>query len=118
MPRSPLSLTVLGRHGARDPMTCHYRCGDACSHPEPNKSGNEHLQEVISRSLSRRSMLKGVVGGAGALVLFRGTAVPAAAAPPGSTATLASDAFCRWRRTCSTRWWSRGLHPGPGDPLG
>lgn len=63
MPRIPLSLTVLGSHGPRAAMTCHYRCGDACSYPEPNTSDNEHIRSVISRSLARRSVLKGALGG-------------------------------------------------------
>ncbi len=92
MPRSPHFLTVLTRHGGRDPMTCHYRCGDACSYPEPNTSGNEHIQAVIARSLSRRSLLRGTVGGAGALVLAGGVSAPAAARPR-SVGTLAEHAF-------------------------
>ena len=66
MPRHLLSLTALGRHGARDPIVpATTAVVTPAATPEPNASGNERIQAVISRSLTRRSMLKGALGGAG-----------------------------------------------------
>lgn len=84
--RTVLSLTPLAnRHGSRSRMTCHFRCGNACDHPEPNRSGNSHIQDEITKAVARRSVLKGAAAGSGALVLggLAATAVaaPAAAAP-------------------------------------
>ena len=71
-----------GPHGSRSAMTCHYRCDDACSRPEPNTSGNEHVQDVIGGVLARRAVLKGTAVGTGALVLGGlASQAPAAAAP-------------------------------------
>lgn len=48
--RTVLSLTPLAnRHGSRSRMTCHFRCGNACDHPEPNRSGNSHIQDEITK---------------------------------------------------------------------
>lgn len=51
-------------------MTCHYRCGDACSHEAPNSSDNEYFGDVMAQAISRRNLLKG--GAAGAVVLTLG----------------------------------------------
>jgi uncharacterized protein len=54
-------------------MTCLFRCGNACTHPEPNRSDNEYFGDVVTSTLSRRGMLRAgtlsalVIGGAGAL---------------------------------------------------
>ena len=78
-------LPLLGHSGgARDAMTCLYRCGNACDHPVPNESDNAYLGDVVNAAMSRRGVLR--AGTAGALVLgVAGTAaaaaVPAAAAP-------------------------------------
>ena len=61
-------------------MTCKYRCGNACDHPEPNQSGNESMRELVERSISRRSVLGTAALGAGAVVV--GHALPAAAEGP------------------------------------
>ncbi len=84
--RRPL-LPMSGlTHGRRSAVTCHLRCGDACSKPVPNTSDNEHFRDVASAALSRRALL----GGAGALslALTAGGALdarPAAAAGGPST---------------------------------
>jgi len=72
---------VLGQRGSRSRMTCQYRCGNACDHPEPNLSGNTHIQDVLAEAVARRSVLK--AGGAGAATLVLGGLAdrPAAAAP-------------------------------------
>ncbi|MEV6635797.1 PhoX family phosphatase [Actinoplanes sp. NPDC051470] len=74
-------LPLLGSPG-RDPMTCLYRCGNACDHPVANTSDNPYLGDVISR----RGLLR--AGAAGAVVLSTGVALPeaAAAAEPAAAA--------------------------------
>ncbi|MEU9824843.1 PhoX family protein [Micromonospora chersina] len=85
----PRLLPLLGatRHGARDAMTCQYRCGNACDHPVPNRSDNPYFGDLVDVEVSRRGVVR--AGAAGALVLGFGGAVagalagaaPAAAAP-------------------------------------
>ncbi|MFI6331648.1 PhoX family protein [Micromonospora chersina] len=85
----PRLLPLLGatRHGARDAMTCQYRCGNACDHPVPNRSDNPYFGDLVDAEVSRRGVVR--AGAAGALVLGFGGAVagalagaaPAAAAP-------------------------------------
>ncbi len=67
--RRLLPLLTKGPHGSRSRMTCHYRCGNACDHPEPNTSGNPHISQHIENAIARRSVLKAGSAGAGALVL-------------------------------------------------
>ena len=75
-------------------MTCFFRCGNACDHPEPNTSAAGHVQDEIAKAVARRSVLKGA--GAGALVLgglsAAAVALPAAAAAPTSGSTAGSTA--------------------------
>ena len=52
-------------------MTCHYRCGNACDHPEPNHSANESMRDLVERSIARRSLLRTAAFGAGAVVVGR-----------------------------------------------
>ncbi|WP_295660322.1 PhoX family phosphatase [uncultured Nocardioides sp.] len=79
------SLPMLDlTHGNRSAVTCHLRCGDACSKPVPNTSDNTYFRDVAATALSRR----GVLGGAGALTLTLGSSAvlgtsPAAAARSG-----------------------------------
>ncbi|MFG1603408.1 PhoX family protein [Actinoplanes sp. NPDC049265] len=74
-------LPLLGSPG-RDPMTCLYRCGNACDHPVPNNSGNPYLGDLVSRrGLLRASAAGAVVLGAGVTV-ESATSEPATAAPP------------------------------------
>ncbi|MFG2054027.1 PhoX family protein [Micromonospora sp. NPDC048930] len=94
----PRLLPLLGatRHGARDAMTCLYRCGNACDHPVPNSSDNPYFGDLIEAEVSRRGVVR--AGAVGALVLgFGGTvagalagAAPAAAAPAAPTAPAAA----------------------------
>ncbi|MCF6524093.1 PhoX family phosphatase [Streptomyces sp. JJ36] len=81
----PKLLPFVGSHpGGRSALTCRYRCGDACFHEVPNRSGNEYVGDVISGALSRRSMLAaGAVATVAAAtgVTVVGQAPPAAAAP-------------------------------------
>lgn len=64
-----LPLLSTGPRTSRSAMTCKYRCGNACDHPEPNVSGNEHIQDVLDRAIARRSLLKGGFGAATGVVL-------------------------------------------------
>lgn len=82
MPVRPTPLTLISapRSGSRSAATCHYRCGDACSSPEPNTSDNVHFSDLVERSLTRRALLRGAVLGAGTLVVGHHADIPAAAA--------------------------------------
>ena len=77
IPLTPLSPS--GPHGSRSNMTCFFRCGNACDHPEPNRTENGHIQDEIAKAVQRRTVLGGAAAGAGALVLG-GLLSPAAAA--------------------------------------
>ena len=63
-------LPLLSHNSGRSAMTCHYRCGDACSHEAPNTSGGEYFGDVMAQAISRRNLLKG--GAAAAVVLTVG----------------------------------------------
>jgi uncharacterized protein len=85
-------LPLLTPHvSGRSPMTCQYKCGDACSHPVPNRSDNEYFGDVVAAQVSRRGLLKaGAVGAAAAGLAL--TATPAAAAPAARAGTAAGAA--------------------------
>ncbi len=92
-PQRPLlPLLNAGPHGSRSAMTCQYRCGNACDHPEPNPTDNETMRELVESTIARRSLLKAGAVSAGALVVggVTGGTSPAAAAPagPGRVGTL------------------------------
>lgn len=71
------------RHANRSFMTCLFKCGNACDHPEPNASDNTYVQDEIAKAIGRRSVLRGTAIGAGALVLAgSGTSLAAAAVEP------------------------------------
>src|SRR6478735_4455353 len=74
-------LPMVGQtHGNRSAVTCHLRCGDACSAPVPNTTETSYFRDVAATVLSRRSVV-----GTGVSVAAL-TAVPmarAAAAPAG-----------------------------------
>jgi hypothetical protein len=66
-------LPLLPAHtGGRSALTCRYRCGNACLHEPTNPSQNEYFGDVVTRALSRRSVLR-----AGAVVALAGMAAPA-----------------------------------------
>ena len=44
-------------HGTRSPVTCHLRCGDACSLPVPNTTETSYFRDVAAKVLSRRSVV-------------------------------------------------------------
>ena len=76
-----LPLLDQVRHGSRSHVTCHYKCGNACDSPVPNRTGNPTFESVVAASVSRRDLLK--VAGTGALVVAAAPLFPqhAAAAP-------------------------------------
>jgi uncharacterized protein len=53
---------MSGPHGSRSWMTCKYRCGNQCDHPEPNRSGNPHIRDLLGKAVARRTLL--AAGGA------------------------------------------------------
>jgi uncharacterized protein len=78
--RRLLPVIRAAGHSGRSEMTCLYRCGNACSHPVPNKSGNEYFGDVVNAEVSRREVVR--AGAAGALVLgVAGAALAASASP-------------------------------------
>ncbi|WP_148574039.1 PhoX family protein [Nocardioides caldifontis] len=85
MTRRPNLLPLLpassGPHGSRSAMTCHYRCGDACSQPVPNTSANPEFHTVAEQALGRRALLGAGAAGAAALAVSGLVAEPAAASP-------------------------------------
>ncbi|WP_346386562.1 PhoX family phosphatase [Nocardioides sp.] len=77
-------------------MTCLFRCGNACDHPEPNPTTNDHIQDEIAKAVQRRSLLKGAAVGSGALVLGSltgGLADQAVASSGSGKRDLATAAF-------------------------
>ncbi len=77
--RRLLPLAAAAPHGGRDPMTCLYRCGNACDHPVPNRSDNTYFGDLLAGEVSRRGVVR--AGAVGALLAGLGGAAPALAAP-------------------------------------
>jgi uncharacterized protein len=76
----PLISKTGTRHGSRSFRTCELKCANQCDHPEPNESGNEHIQQVVRTALSRRGVIKaGAAGVAAAGVATLVSQTPAAA---------------------------------------
>ncbi|MET4077718.1 PhoX family phosphatase [Janibacter sp. UYMM211] len=86
-PRTQLPLAVAHRDGSRSPMTCTWKCADACSQPVPNTSENAYFGDVVAssrRSVLRAGALSATAATLGGLAGVAG-AQPAAAAPgPGT----------------------------------
>ncbi len=74
-----LPLLTDGPHGSRSHMTCHFRCGNACSKPIPNETHHPEFHEIAAQAIARRSVLKAAGTGMGALVVGGLAASPAAA---------------------------------------
>ncbi|WP_167753957.1 PhoX family protein [Amycolatopsis nivea] len=75
--------------GGRSPITCEYRCGNACAHEAPNPTGNEYFGD-IAKGVSRRGVFKAgavMAAAAGGFAALSGTA--AAATPAQAPAPLA-----------------------------
>jgi uncharacterized protein len=54
-----LPLTVVHLNG-RAALTCRYRCGNGCAHPAPNPTGNAYFGDLVTKAVSRRSVLRAV----------------------------------------------------------
>ena len=79
-------LPMAGRtHGNRSPITCHLRCGDACSAAPPNTTETTYFRDVAAGALSRRALLGAGVAGTALGALGSGTAPAAASGKQGST---------------------------------
>ncbi len=78
-----LPLPSGGPHGSRSPMTCHFRCGDACFQPIPNQTDHPHIADVVGGAIARRSVLRTGAAGTGALLLSGLHGSAATAAPGG-----------------------------------
>ncbi|MBN9746127.1 phosphatase [Amycolatopsis sp. A1MSW2902] len=75
--------------GGRSPITCEYRCGNACAHEAPNPTGNEYFGD-IAKGVSRRGVFKAgavMAAAAGGFAALSGTA--AAATPTQAPVPLA-----------------------------
>lgn len=71
----PLNLLVShDGKSKRQHVTCVHKCGNACSKPAPNKSGNEYFGD-IAKAVSRRSILQ--AGGVAVLAVGAGSALAA-----------------------------------------
>jgi uncharacterized protein len=74
-------IGTSGPHGSRSAMTCKYRCGNQCDHPEPNRSGNPHIRDLLGKAIARRTVLAaGATATAGAALAPLLGLSPAAAA--------------------------------------
>ncbi|MFF4594865.1 PhoX family protein [Amycolatopsis sp. NPDC001319] len=74
-------LPLFATHpGGRSPLTCEYRCGNACSHEAPNPSGNEYFGDV-AKGVSRRGVFKAGAVMAAAAGEFAALSGSAAASP-------------------------------------
>lgn len=89
--RTVLPLLRPSHAGGRSPMTCKYKCDDACSKPVPNTSDNEYFGDVVARGASRRRVLQasGAVAAIAGLTTFAG-GQRAAAAPKAAPAAPAT----------------------------
>lgn len=76
LPLADLPMAGL-THGSRSPVTCHLRCGDACSLAAPNTTETSYFRDVAAGALSRRGLL-GAAGAVGVGLAALGAA-PAAA---------------------------------------
>ncbi|KUI31598.1 phosphatase [Mycobacterium sp. IS-1742] len=83
----PLNLPVShDGKSKRQHITCRYKCGDACSKPVPNTSGNEYFGDIV-KQVSRRSILQATgvtvlaVGAGSVLAACGSDEAPPAASP-------------------------------------
>lgn len=67
--------------GGRSPVTCEYRCGNACAHPEANESGNAYFGDVV-KDISRRRVFQAGAVMAAAAGGFAALSTSTAAAEP------------------------------------
>ncbi|MDQ3343407.1 MAG: hypothetical protein M3524_07535, partial [Actinomycetota bacterium] len=58
------NLPMVGPTGTGSHSKCQWACGDDCFREVPNHSANETFADVVARTVSRRSLLKGGLGAA------------------------------------------------------
>lgn len=83
-----IQLLPMADHvrGKRSPVTCHFKCANACLGPECNTSANPHFRDIVSTALTRRALLGlGVAGAIGAAIAAASPSGSAFAAPGGGT---------------------------------
>ncbi len=81
-------LPMAGQtHGNRSAVTCHLRCGDACSVPAPNTTETSYFRDIAAKALSRRA----VVGSGVAAAALTAVPMAPAAATPGAGAKGGHD---------------------------
>ena len=85
-------LTLLTPSLGRSSATCFYRCGNACSHPAPNRSDNPYFGDVLAATLSRRALLQSGAAAAAVVVGTGALAQRPAAAATGSASSPAGAA--------------------------
>ena len=90
--RSLLPLLTT-RHGSRSAMTCQYRCGNACDHPEPNPTDNPTFRSIVEASLARRSLLRTGAVAAGLTLTARGAPALGAEGSPDPMADVSDLPF-------------------------
>ncbi len=66
-------------HGNRSAVTCHLRCGDACSFTAPNTTDTTYFRDVAAKALSRRGVMGAGAAAAGLGLFGALTSSPAAA---------------------------------------
>ncbi|MGW9630878.1 PhoX family protein [Agromyces sp. NPDC055520] len=73
--------------GKRSPVTCHFKCANACLGPECNTTSNPAFREIASAALSRRALLGLGAAGAVGIALAAATPTGTAFAAPGGGAS-------------------------------
>lgn len=87
-----LPLNLLVAHDGkskRQHITCRYKCGDACSKPVPNTSGNAYFGDIV-KQMSRRSVLQ--AGGVTVLAVGAGSVLAACGSDDAASAARPSEA--------------------------
>ncbi len=84
-----IQLLPMADHvrGKRSPVTCHFKCANACLGPECNTSANPHFRDIASAALTRRALLGLGAAGAVGIALAAATPSDSAFAAPGGGAS-------------------------------
>ena len=123
-PDNRRSLPMTGiTHANRSPVTCHLRCGDACSRPAPNTTETTYFRDIAAKALSRRALLGTGAATAGLAVLAPGIGLArcrlfGGAARRQRPSRLRFTPIDPVAATVDDVTVPSGLLLGPGDPLG